>query len=135
MSAIKLEKVYPTTKDAVWAYLVKDELLSSWCMPTKGFALEPGEDFVFEMSASAFWDGVFYNTVTDFDEHKFLSYKCTAKKPRLETMVKWTLTEQEGKTKLTLEHSGFKGKDWLTKIMLKSGWKKMMDEHLYKKFT
>ena len=135
MATIKLEKQYPVSKQKVWEYLVKDELLTSWCMPSKGFFLEKEQEFIFEIDANAFFDGTFYNKVTDFDEYNFLTYKCIAKKPVLGTVVKWTLTEQNGETTLALKHSGFKGSDFMTKTMLKGGWKKMMNDHLYNKLV
>ena len=135
MSEIRLEKSYPVSKEVVWEHLIKDELLSAWCMPTKGFALEKGQEFDFNIPSNIFFSGTFHNTVTDFSKGAFLSYKCTAMKPKLDTAVKWTLTEQGGKTKLTLEHSGFRWSQGLTKMMLASGWKKMMNEHLYSKLT
>ncbi|MCL2840440.1 MAG: SRPBCC domain-containing protein [Defluviitaleaceae bacterium] len=131
MSSIRLEKTYPVPKDAVWAYLIKDELLTSWCMPTKGFVLEKGQGFVFNIPPNIFFSGTFHNTVIDFEDGALLSYKCTATKPKLDTIVKWTLIEKNSTTQLALEHSGFKSTQWLTKIMLKSGWKKMMYSHLY----
>jgi len=50
-------------------------------------------------------------------------------------MVKWTLSEKDGKTKLMLELSGFKTSNWLTKAMLAGCWKKMMNSHLYEKLV
>jgi len=130
MSIIKLEKTYPVPKEDVWEYLIHDELLSSWCMPSSGFALSKGQKFEFNIPSNLFFSGTFNNTVLDFNDKTFLSYKCTATKPKLDTVVKWTLTEMNGETKLAIEHSGFRGTQWLTKIMLKSGWEKMMNEHL-----
>jgi len=124
MSKIKLEKFYPTSKETVWKYLVNDELLSSWCMPCNNFKLERGQKFVFEIPSNIFFDGTFYNKVMDYSRNTFLSYQCIAKKPKLDTIVSWTLTEKDGGTKLTLEHSGFRGLQWLTKIMLAAGWEK-----------
>jgi len=135
MSVIKLEKTYPAPKEAVWAHLINDELLSSWCMPCNNFALEQGREFVFEIPSNVFFDGTFYNKVMDYSENDFLSYKCESKKPKLDTVVSWTLTESGSETKLTLEHSGFRGSQWLTKIMLAAGWKKMMNTHLYEKLA
>ena len=135
MSVIKLEKTYPVPKETLWEHLINNELLSSWCMPTKGFVLGKGQDFVFEIPSNIFFDGTFYNRVMDYSENSFLTYHCKAKKPKLDTVVRWTLTESGGKTKLALEHSGFKGSQWLTKIMLTGGWKKMMNAHLYDKLT
>ena len=135
MSVIRLEKIYPVPKEAVWEYLIKDELLSLWCMPSNGFALEKGQKFDFNIPSNIFFSGIFHNKVMDFQSETFLSYQCTSTKPKLDTIVKWTLTEKNGKTKLTLEHSGFKGTQWLTKIMLASGWRKMMNSHLYDKLA
>ena len=131
---IKLSKTYPVSKEALWAYLIEDELLSSWCMPSKGFALQRGREFTFEMRPSLFWDGKFHNTVTGFKPYGFLTYDCIMKRPSIRTTVKWTLTQEDGKTTLELEHDGFKGK-WITKIMLTSGWKKMLNRHLYNKLV
>jgi len=135
MSAIKLEKNYPVFKEAVWVHLINDELLSSWCMPCNNFLLERGQEFEFKIPPNIFFDGTFYNKVMDYSENVFLSYRCIAKKPKIDTVVSWTLSESRSKTNLTLEHSGFKGSQWLTKIMLAAGWKKMMNSHLHEKLV
>jgi uncharacterized protein YndB with AHSA1/START domain len=132
MSAIKLEDAYPVSKEKVWAQLTDDALLSAWCMPTKGFYLEKGKEFIFESKPSVFWDGKFYNTVKDFAKNEFLSYTCVNKRSKLESVVCWTLTEEGGGTRLALEHSGFKASHWLTRLMLTAGWKKMLRVHLSK---
>jgi uncharacterized protein YndB with AHSA1/START domain len=135
MSVIRIEKAYPVPKEAVWKHLIKDELLSLWCMPSKGFALEKGQRFEFNIPSNIFFSGTFQNEVKDFSNGEFLSYKCTSTKPKLDTIVKWTLAEANGETKLAIEHSGFKGSQWLTKTMLASGWRKMMNVHLLEKLT
>jgi len=129
----KAGKSYPVSKGVVWAHLINDELMSEWCMPCKGFALKKGQEFVFEIAPSVFFGGIFYNKILDFNEGEFLSYECAAAKPKLTTVVKWMLAEEGGETKLILEHSGFMGSQWLTKMMLAGGWKKMMNKHLHDK--
>lgn len=130
MPTIRLEKTYNVPKEAVWKHLVNDELLGKWCMPCTGFVLEKGQKFDFNIPPNAFFSGVFNNTLMDFDEFSHLSYKCTSTKPKLDTTVKWVLSETGGKTTLTLEHGGFNPSQFMTKAMLKSGWKKMMNQHL-----
>jgi len=71
----------------------------------------------------------------NLDEYNYLTYRCIAKKPVLDTVVKWTWIENNGETLLSLEHSGFKGSQFMTKMMLQGGWKKMMEQHLYEKLT
>jgi len=133
MATIKLEMQYPVAKDLVWEQLIHDELMSDWCMPCNGFALTKVQEFTFNIDSNAFFDGTFYNTVIDFADGEFLAYRCVAKKPVLDTVVRWNLIEQNGITTLTLEHSGFKGSAFMTKAMLTAGWKKMMTEHLARK--
>ena len=135
MGTIQIEKAYATTKEVIWDFLTQDTLLSSWCMPTKGFELGKDTKFVFEIKPNIFFGGTFHNTLIDFEHGVFLSYQCASTKPKLDTIVKWMLVEKDGETILSLEHSGFKASQWLTKIMLTSGWKKMMHEHLLDKIT
>ena len=130
MSTIYLERTYNAPKEAVWKYLIDDELLGKWCMPCTGFALEKGQKFDFNIAPNTFFSGTFNNTLEDFENFLHLSYKCTSTKPKLDTIVKWTLLETDGKTTLKLEHSGFKSTQFATKAMLKSGWEKMMNQHL-----
>ncbi|MCL2855268.1 MAG: SRPBCC domain-containing protein [Defluviitaleaceae bacterium] len=130
MATIRLEVTYPAPKEAVWEHLVNYDLLSKWCMPSKGFVLEKRQRFDFNIKPSIFFCGTFNNTVLDFNEADFLTYQCTAIKPKLKTIVKWTLTEVDGKTKLSLEHGGFEGYQFIAKSMIASGRKKMMKEHL-----
>ena len=62
--------------------------------------------------------------MVEFDDDVRLSYRCMSAKPKLDTVVKWTLTEAVGETTLALEHSSFRGSQWLIKIMLAAGWKR-----------
>ncbi|MDR3287330.1 MAG: SRPBCC domain-containing protein [Prevotellaceae bacterium] len=135
MSTIRLEKIYPVSKEIVWEYLTNNEHLSSWCMPAKNFILEKEKEFMFENTPSIFWDGKFFNKIMDFNVNKFLSYECYNQRSKLNSIVSWTLTEENGGTKLALEHSGFKVSHWLTKMILTGGWKKMMNTDLYNKLT
>ena len=136
MAAIKLSCAYPVSKEKIWEYLTSDKLLSLWCLPSKSFALEKGREFKFQSEPSAFWDGVFINTIIDFDAHSFLSYKCINEKTKLNTVVTWTITSGNGSAQLSLEHSGFRPfKDLLTKIALTGGWKNMMEKKLYKELV
>jgi uncharacterized protein YndB with AHSA1/START domain len=136
MSTIKLEKNYPIAKEAVWEYLTTDELLTSWCMPSYNFSLEKGKEFRFEVTPSKFFDGIFINTIIDYDICSFLTYQCENKKSGLKTIVTWKLVEENRSTKLSLEHSGFRRfKELFTKIAITGGWKDMMNKKLYRKLV
>jgi hypothetical protein len=101
MATIKLSCNYPVSKEKIWEYLTNDELLTSWCLPSKNFSLEKGREFKFQSTPSIFWDGIFINTI-----------------------VTWRIVENNSSTELLLEHSGFRPvKDLFTKIALTGGWK------------
>jgi uncharacterized protein YndB with AHSA1/START domain len=87
MATIKVSTVYPVSKNKVWEYLTNDELLTSWCMPSYNFSLEKGKEFRFEVTPSKFFDGIFINTIIDYDKCSFLSYQCENKKSGLKTIV------------------------------------------------
>ncbi|MCL1991544.1 MAG: SRPBCC domain-containing protein [Spirochaetes bacterium] len=134
MATINLSHSYPVAKEKVWEQLTRDELLTAWCLPSANFALEKGRQFKFEDKPSPFWDGVFINTVIDFDAGAFLSYRCTNARSKMDTIVTWKLTEKNGSTELSLEHSGFRPfKDLFTKMALTTGWKSMMEKKLHGK--
>jgi hypothetical protein len=105
-------------------------------MPSYNFSLEKGREFRFEGTPSKFFDGIFINTIIDYDICSFLSYKCEHKKSGLKTTVTWKLAEGNGSTKLSLEHSGFRRvKDLFAKIAITGGWKDMMNKKLYGKLV
>ena len=134
MATIKLSHDYPVSKEKIWEYLTNDDLLTSWCLPSKIFLLEKGKEFIFQSDPSIFWDGLFKNTILDFSMNTFLSYKCVNENSKLDTVVTWKIIEENNSVKLSLEHSGFRPiKDFFTKVALTGGWKNMMQQKLYNK--
>ncbi|MCL2557982.1 MAG: SRPBCC domain-containing protein [Treponema sp.] len=133
MASISLTAIYSAPKEKVWEYLTGDALLGKWCMASDSFALERGREFRFSGDRSKFWDGVFTNTVVDFQDGVFLSYRCLCERPELDSLVTWTLRDDHGRAALSLKHSGFKPfKDCMFRIALRMGWKKMMEYNLRK---
>ncbi|MCL2602179.1 MAG: SRPBCC domain-containing protein [Treponema sp.] len=136
MASIKLLHNYPVSKEKIWSYLTSDERLTSWCLPSKNFLLERGRQFRFESTPSVFWDGVFINTILDFEVNSFLSYRCINEGLNLNTVVTWRIRSSNDSVQLSLEHSGFRPfKDLLIKIALTGGWKNMMRKSLYDQLT
>jgi len=131
MGTIKLNCVYPKSKDVVWAYLTQEDLLSKWCMATSSFYLQQGKIFRFEPSLSTYWKDTFINTIIDYEVCKSFSYRFECEKKKIDTVVSWQLEEIGDKTKLYLEHSGFKFKNFFTRLYIKRGWKEMLYDNLY----
>ena len=135
MGTIKLNYVYPKSKDVIWAYLTHEDLLNKWCVPTSGFSLQIGKIFRFESNPSTYWNGVFINTILDYNVCNSLSYRFECENKKLDTKVTFLLEETNGKTKLILEHSGFRFRDFFTKIHIKNGWEEMLYNNLYRKLN
>jgi uncharacterized protein YndB with AHSA1/START domain len=133
MGTIKISYVYQKSKDVVWAHLTHEDLLNKWCVPTSGFSLQIGKIFRFESNPSTYWKGIFINTILDYKVCKSLSYRFECEKKKLDTTVTFQLEEANGKTKLLLEHSGFKFKDFFTKLHIKHGWEEMIYDNLDRK--
>lgn len=90
----------------VWDALTKKEQIAKWLMPSDNFELTVGATF--NMTGSS--KGVEYPhicTITEIVPEKKLSYTWAVKDKLSDTLVTYELEEQEGKTKLTLTHSGW----------------------------
>ena len=136
MAEITLSQFYPVPKEKVWEYLTNDELLSLWLMPTENFLLEKGREFSFKSKPSKYWNGAFVNTVIDFEENSFLSYKSVCEELKLDTVITWKLIEKNGGTKLSLTHSGFRFfGDFFARITLTGNWEKMVYKDLHYQLT
>ncbi len=104
----------------VWRHLTEGTLLSQWLMPTEGFEARIGHSFTFRtvpVGDVGEWDGVVHCTVRELIAERRLSWSWTSIALVAETMVTITLDDLGGKTRVTLEHSGWDGlpaeKRWL----------------------
>lgn len=81
------------------------------------------------------WDGIVYCEVLEVIPNQKLVYTWKGG-PRpgvigLDTLLTWTLTAEDGGTRMVLEHSGFKGfKNIISSIFMESGWKKGITRRL-----
>lgn len=132
---IKLEWFYPHSEDVVWHCLVTSELIAQWLMEND-FKAQVGHKFQFRAKPMPGWCGIVECEVLEVAEHKKLSYTwVSGPKPGstdISTVVTWKLEKAQGGTKLTLEHTGFKGfRAWMTSYILSNGWK----SHIAKAFA
>ena len=102
--------VKETTIDAspakVWMALTEKDRIGKWLMPTHDFELKVGTTF--NMTGKS--KDIEYHhicTITEIVPKKKLSYTWAVKDKLSDTLVTYELEEQEGKTKLTLTHSGW----------------------------
>ncbi|MBS1494147.1 MAG: SRPBCC domain-containing protein [Bacteroidetes bacterium] len=90
----------------VWKAITEKEQIAEWLMPSNDFELKAGTTF--HMTGSS--KGVEYPhicTITEIVPEKKLSYTWAVKDKLSDTLVTYELEEQDGKTKVTLTHSGW----------------------------
>lgn len=95
---------------SVWRHLTEGTLLSQWLMPTEDFQARVGHSFTFRtvpVGDVGEWDGIVRCIVRELIPEKKLSWSWTSNALRVETLVAITLEDLGGRTRVTLEHSGW----------------------------
>jgi uncharacterized protein YndB with AHSA1/START domain len=132
-TTIRHQFFYAHPAKTVWNYLTKAELLSQWLMEND-FQLIDGHEFQLRTNPhpGLDFDGIFYCKVLEIIPLKKLSYSWKGGpgngKMSLDSVVVWTLDEQENGTALQLEHSGFKNKNFMLYTGMNEGWLKKMQK-------
>lgn len=90
----------------VWDALTKKEQIAKWLMPSDDFELKVGTTFNM-LGKSKDIEYPHVCTITEIVPEKKLSYTWAVKDKLSDTLVTYELEDQNGKTKLTLTHSGW----------------------------
>ncbi len=113
----------------VWEALTKKEQIAKWLMPSDDFELKAGATF--NMMGES--KGIKYPhicTIKEIVPEKKLSYTWAIKDKLSDTLVTYELEEQDGKTKLTLTHSGWDkvtlNKEGTTRDDYNNGWEQVI---------
>ena len=112
---IVVDEVLPHRPEAIWATLVRPDLMARWLKMTPiGFEPVVGTQFTYQTSAAGAWDGTIRCKVVDVVPHQRLSYRWRGGHADnvgygslLDTLVTMTLEPTEGGTRLRVVHSGF----------------------------
>lgn len=132
---IVVDEVFPHSRAALWRVLTTGELIARWMMEPKGFAPEVGTKFTFQTTPAGAWDGTIHCEVLDVRPLERFSYSWTGGDAansgygsRLNTIVRWILSDSEGGTRLQLRHSGFElPRNDTAYTNLGKGWKVCME--------
>jgi uncharacterized protein YndB with AHSA1/START domain len=157
--SIKIQRLLPHPVSRVWQSLTDSRILGAWLMEND-FAPVIGHTFTFRMKPQRGWDGITYCEVLELDPLSRVAYSyrgrasgektlsCAGIESErakaavkgvfadLDTVLRFILVPEiacDGteKTRLTLEHEGFKGlKLVLVSFVMGSGWKKILDHRL-----
>jgi len=144
---IKFEKEFPVPKEVLWDYLTNEKSPNLWCTPVQDFSFSIGETFTSEQSPSILLSGKFFNTITEFEKYKTLTYESVYKKQagvcrkcgecltsslpkcpyigdNINSYVTWTFDEKDNKTVLILEHRSLEKTNFIMEFLLKRAWEK-----------
>jgi len=130
---IKRHWLFTQSKEEVWEYLTKPELIAKWLMPNN-FKLEEGHEFTFTTNPipQLGLSGTFYCKVIEIVPIQKLVYSwqggVSKTNPTLETIVEWTLESKGEGTKLNLIHTGFTKDNESILNAMYGGW----DDHIQK---
>lgn len=92
----------------VWKALTNKTELEKWMLMTTDFKAEKGEEFIFKTDdPGENWDGIFHCKVEELIENKRLVYTWNASFIDADTLVTIELNEKDGKTEVTLTHTGW----------------------------
>lgn len=128
--SVKVDVHLNSTIDQVWQALTTSETLSKWMMfKSNTFKPELGHEFQF--SGAQGYDQTIECRVMEIEEPNRLAYSWSA--PGVdgelsETQVKFTLSEADGGTNLSLVQSGFKPEATQELGGAKAGWSYMLAE-------
>ena len=125
---IEFEAFYPFAPDEVWVALTDSKAMDDWLMPND---FEPviGHRFNFRTKPAPGFDGVVYCEVLELEAPRRVAYSWRG--GGIDTIVSFSLAPAAGGTRMTMEQSGFTGlRGAIIKLMLKSGWKRMIEVRL-----
>lgn len=129
MKSIKRIVVYPYPIELVWKAISSREALSEWLMETD-FKAVVGAEFTFTTDPAPGFDGVVQGKVLAVDPPHKLKYSWRGG-PNIETEVSFQLEAVERGTRLTFEHSGFRGpRAVIPRFVLGFGWSNLFRKAL-----
>ena len=114
MSGIHLVRTYPQPMEVVWQALTDPALVPLWTSTgqggrPEGFVPEAGTRFRFVGKPFPGWDGIVRCEVTEVDPPRLLQYTWRNKPGDRPTLVTCLLERAGTGTRLTWDHTGFRG--------------------------
>jgi uncharacterized protein YndB with AHSA1/START domain len=122
---VLVERVFSHSPGKLWRALTDRSLLAEWLLKND-FSPSPGQSFQFRADPVQNWDGVIDCEVLEVEEERRLSY--TWSSMGLRSVVLFTLTPEEGGTRLRVEHSGFRSDQQAAFKGAQYGWQKFLGQ-------
>jgi uncharacterized protein YndB with AHSA1/START domain len=102
--SLVVERLFTHPPEKLWRALTDKALVAQWIMKND-FEPVVGRKFQFRSEPVPKWDGIIDCEVLTVDPLKQLSYRWSSM--GADFVVLWTLTPEEGATRLRMEQSGF----------------------------
>jgi uncharacterized protein YndB with AHSA1/START domain len=126
VSAIRIVRDYPHPPAKVWRALTDPALIALWGMRPEGFSPVVGTRFKLVGKPNRGWRGFVECEVLEAREPSVLRYSWIGNDKSPTTTVTFKLASHAGGTRLSFEHTGFKGIGgfFLAHLIMKPGWRK-----------
>jgi uncharacterized protein YndB with AHSA1/START domain len=128
MTDIRIVRDYPHPPANVWRALTEPELMGRWGMRPEGYLPVVGTRFRLIGKANPGWRGFVECEVLEVREGLMLRYAWDDDGKGPPTQVTYRLEPHAGGTRLTVEHSGFRGVRGFifAKLIMTPGWGKVL---------
>jgi len=131
---IVVDELFPHAPEVIWRTLTNGELMGRWLMAPTGFAPTVGTRFTYQTKAAGAWDGVIHCEVLEAVQNRRFAYAWKGGHASnegygapLETVVTFTLTPEQGGTRLRLVHAGFVlPRNETAYTNMSNGWRKVI---------
>ena len=127
--SIVVERVMPHPPEKVWRALTQQHLIAEWLLPND-FEPVVGHRFNFRATPMGGWNGVTDCEVLAVEPPSRLAYSWQASADQatdgLKTTVTWTLTPEDGGTRVRMEQSGFRPQDEGGYQAMSGGWPRIV---------
>lgn len=132
MTSIKLERRYRHSPARVWRALTDRAAIGEWGMKTDDFEPRVGAKFVLRGEPNRAWRGFVECEVVECIPEKLLAYTWKGNEKEPITLVRFELAADGEGTKLSFQHSGFRGiGGWmLARFIMGPGWRKILEERI-----
>lgn len=126
MTALRVSRDYPHPPGKVWRVLTDPDLMALWSMRPEGFAPVVGTRFKFYGKPNRGWRGFVECEVLEAREPELLRFSWVGNENTKPTEVCYTLERHARGTRLTMEHTGFRGVGGflLVNLFMRPGWNK-----------
>ena len=135
MEKIEKKVTINASAERVWKALTDQNELKEWMLMPTTFEPVVGKEFTFKAEGMEGWDGYFNCKVVAVEQNKKLVYTWNSGMINADTLVTILISENNGKTELTLIHTGWEKLPAEIRSQMVEGHSKGWDERIVAKLS